>query len=326
MRDGTAIETIGVQKTYGRGTKALVAVKPTTLRVPWGQVIGLLGPNGAGKTTIIKMIAGLVTPTAGTIRLGGYDVARQRSRAVRQMGAVLEGSRNVYWPLSAWENLMYFGQLKGLRADEIKPRAERLLTELGLWKRRHETVGSFSRGMQQKVAVSAALITDPPIILLDEPTIGLDVEAARTLKNWIRQLARDEHKTIVLTTHQLEVAQELSERIAVIKEGEIIADLPTVELLARHAENRFEIRITGSLDGTVLPAGARTENDGEGTRVLLPGIDSASVYAVLDRLRDSGVGLISVAQAQPSLEEVFIRLIHNDSAANDRQHANVVVA
>jgi hypothetical protein len=125
-----------------------------------------------------------------------------------------------------------------------------LLTELGLSERRRETVGSFSRGLQQKVAVSAALITDPPIILLDEPTIGLDVEAARTFKDWIRHLARDEGKTIVLTTHQLEGAQELSNRIAVIKDGEIIADLPTAELLARHAENRFEIRLTGSLNGT----------------------------------------------------------------------------
>lgn len=325
MPSSAAIELIGLQKTFGRGAKALAAVKPTTLTVPWGQVIGLLGPNGAGKTTIIKMISGLITPTAGTVRLGGYDVARQRAQAVLQIGAVLEGSRNVYWPLSAWENLMYFGQLKGLRAAEIKPRAERLLTELGLWERRHETVGSFSRGMQQKVAVSAALITDPPIILLDEPTIGLDVEAARTFKDWITHLARDEGKTIVLTTHQLEGARELSDRIAVIKEGEIIADLPTTELLARHAEDRFEIRITGSVDGTVLPAGARVEPDGDQTRVLLPDTDQRAVFAVLERLGATGAGLVSVVQARPSLEEVFIRLIH-DHPADDRERAREVVA
>jgi ABC-2 type transport system ATP-binding protein len=310
----TAIETVGLQKTYGRGAKAVAAVKPTTLTVPWGQVIGLLGPNGAGKTTIIKMISGLVTPTAGTIRLGGHDVARQRAQAVRLIGAVLEGSRNVYWPLSAWENLMYFGQLKGLRPAEIKPRAERLLTELGLWERRHEAVGSFSRGMQQKVAISAALITDPPIVLLDEPTIGLDVEAARTVKDWITHLARDEGKTIVLTTHQLEGARELSDRVAVIKDGEIIADLPTAELLARHAENRFEIRITGSLNGAVLPAGARIERDADQTRLLLPDTDDRAVFAVLDRLGAAGSRLVSVSQARPSLEEVFIRLIHTDRA------------
>ena len=324
MPKGTAIETLELQKTYGRRTKALIAVRPTTLRVPWGQVLALLGPNGAGKTTIIKMLAGLVTPTAGTIRLGGFDVARQRAQAVRQIGAVLEGSRNVYWPLSAWENLMYFGQLKGLRAEEIKPRAEGLLTELGLWARRHETVGSFSRGMQQKVAVSAALITNPPIVLLDEPTIGLDVEAARTFKDWIAHLAADEGKTILLTTHQLEVAQELAGRIAVIKDGDIIADLPTAELLARHAENRFEIRITGSLNGTVLPPGARVERDGEETQILLEGIDTRAVFAVLDRLGAAGVGLVSVTQARPSLEEVFIRLIHGD-AADHRERAKEVI-
>jgi ABC-2 type transport system ATP-binding protein len=325
MSSSAAIETIGLEKTYGRGAKALTAVKPTSLTVPWGQVIGLLGPNGAGKTTIIKMISGLVTPTAGTVRVGGFDISRQRARAVRQIGAVLEGSRNVYWPLSAWENLMYFGQLKGLRAAEIKPRAERLLIELGLWQRRHQTVGSFSRGMQQKVAVSAALITDPPIILLDEPTIGLDVEAARTFKDWIAHLARDEGKTILLTTHQLEGAQELSDRIAVIKEGEIIADLPTDELLARHAENRLEIRVTGTVDSTVLPAGASIESDGEQTRVLLPGTDKRAVFTVLERLGTAGAGLVSVAQARPSLEEVFIRLIHSEPAI-DPERASEVVA
>ena len=140
-----AIELSGLTKTYRR---ELVAVDNLSLSIPRGTVLGLLGPNGAGKTTTIKMIAGLIVPTAGRIRLNGLDVARQRGQAVRQIGAVLEGSRNVYWPLSAWQNLLYFGRLKGLRGPEIRPRAQRLLTELGLWERRGETVGSFSRGMQ----------------------------------------------------------------------------------------------------------------------------------------------------------------------------------
>jgi ABC-2 type transport system ATP-binding protein len=129
--------------------------------------------------------------------------------------------------MSAWQNLLYFGRLKGLRAREIKPRARRLLTELGLWERRDELVGSYSRCMQQKVAIAAALITDPPILLLDEPTLGLDVAAARTVRDWITHLSRDEHKTVVLTTHQFAIAQELPGRIAVIRGGQIIADLPT---------------------------------------------------------------------------------------------------
>jgi ABC-2 type transport system ATP-binding protein len=300
------IELSGLSKTY---RSALVAVDNVTLTVPAGTVLGLLGPNGAGKTTTIKMIAGLIVPSAGSIRLNGFDVARQRSHAVRQIGAVLEGSRNVYWPLSAWQNLLYFGRLKGLRGTEIKPRAQQLLTDLDLWERRHETVGSYSRGMQQKVAIAAALITDPPIILLDEPTIGLDVEAARTVKQWIAQLARDEGKTIVLTTHQLDAAQQLSDRVAVIRQGSIIADLPTDQLLSGYAEDRFEVRVAGSLNGVVLPAGASAERDGQATRISLPSSSTGHLYALLRRLEAANAPLISVTQAQPSLEEIFIQLL-----------------
>jgi ABC-2 type transport system ATP-binding protein len=314
MPDHAAIELTGLTKRYRRGRDSLTAVREVTLRVPAGQVIGLLGPNGAGKTTTIKMLCGLILPSAGTIRLNGYDVGRQRPAAVRQLGAVLEGSRNVYWPLSAWQNLLYFGRLKGLRGAEIRPRAQRLLTELGLWERRHETVGSYSRGMQQKVAVAAALITDPPILLLDEPTIGLDVEAARTVKDWIAQLAREEGKTILLTTHQLAIAQELAGRIAVIRDGRIIADLPTPELLARYAEDRFEVRTArtrSELPG-VLPPGARVEPGQDATRILLPDADQAVLHKVLDGLRAANLPLLSVSQAQPGLEEVFLRLIRPD--------------
>jgi ABC-2 type transport system ATP-binding protein len=306
-----AIELTGLTKRYRHGKGWLTAVDDVTLTVPRGQVIGLLGPNGAGKTTTIKMACGLIAPTAGTIRLNGFDVSRRRADAVRQIGAVLEGSRNVYWPLTAWQNLMYFGKLKGLRAAEIKPRAQRLLADLGLWERRTEAVGSYSRGMQQKVAIAAALITDPPVLLLDEPTIGLDVEAARTVKNWIAHLAADEGKTIVLTTHQLPIVQELAGRIAVIREGTIIADLPTSELLARFAEDRFEVRVGGQLNGLTgaLPAGARAEARAESTRVVLRDADQGRLHAFLQDLQVAGVPLLSVTQAQPDLEEVFLRLI-----------------
>ncbi|HZD68640.1 MAG TPA: ABC transporter ATP-binding protein [Actinomycetes bacterium] len=311
MPDHAAIELTGLTKRYRRGSGLLEAVRDVTLRVPAGQVIGLLGPNGAGKTTTIKMLCGLILPSAGTIRLGGYDVGRQRPAAVRQVGAVLEGSRNVYWPLSAWQNLLYFGRLRGLRGSQVRPRAQRLLTELGLWERRHETVGSYSRGMQQKVAVAAALICDPPILLLDEPTIGLDVEAARTVKDWLAHLAREEGKTILLTTHQLPVAQELAGRIAVIRDGRVVADLPTSELLSRYAEDRFEVRTAGTRErlAGVLPPGTRIEQGRVAPRILLPDTDQAVLHKVLDGLRAANIPLLSVSQAQPGLEEVFLRLI-----------------
>ena len=306
-----AIALSGLTKRYRRGKGWLTAVNDVTLTVPAGQVIGLLGPNGAGKTTTIKMACGLILPTAGTIRINGYDVGRRRASAVRQIGAVLEGSRNVYWPLTAWQNLIYFGRLKGLRAAEIRPRAQRLLTDLGLWERRNETVGSYSRGMQQKVAIAAALITDPPVMLLDEPTIGLDVESARTVKDWIAHLAAGEGKTIVLTTHQLPIVQELADRIAVIRDGSVIADLPTGELLARFAEHRFEVRVAGPPNGLAgkLPAGARAEADAGTTRVTLRDADQGRLADFLGELRAKDIPLLSVTQAQPGLEEIFLRLI-----------------
>jgi ABC-2 type transport system ATP-binding protein len=151
----------------------------------------------------------------------------------------------------------------------------------------------------------------PPILLLDEPTIGLDVEAARTVRHWIAHLAADQGKTIVLTTHQLPIVQELAGRIAVIRDGTIIADLPTGELLSCFAEDRFEVRVAGPLTGLAgkLPAGARGESDADTTRVVLRDADQEGLHGFLEDLRVSGVPLLSVTQAQPDLEEIFLRLI-----------------
>jgi ABC-2 type transport system ATP-binding protein len=308
----SAIEIESLSKTYGGGKRTEVrAVQDLSLAVGAGEVFGFLGPNGAGKTTTIKMMAGLLTPSAGTVRLNGFDISKDRSAAVLQIGAVLEGGRNVYWNLSGWQNLVYFGRLKGLRAKEIKPRAERLLTDLGLWERRNEMVGGFSRGMQQKVAIAAALITDPPILLLDEPTIGLDVEAARTVKGWISSLARDQGKTVLLTTHQLHVSEELCTRVAIIRDGIIAADLPLSSLLTQFRENRYRISVDATLAGDQLRLLTDTSVVHEdGTTVLtLDGRDHRFLYDVLDQLRTLDVPVASVTRLAPDFEDVFLRLV-----------------
>lgn len=282
------IEIEALTKVYG--SAGTPAVDEVSLSVPAGSVFGFLGPNGAGKTTTIKILAGLLAATSGRVRLNGYDVATQRSSAMAQFGAVLEGSRNVYWTLSAWQNLMYFGQLKGMRRARVRERAEELLTGLGLWERRGEKVGAFSRGMQQKVAIAAALIADPAIVLLDEPTLGLDVEATRTVKNWIEALARERGTTILLTTRQLDVVEELCDRVAVIRKGSLVADLPTGELLAGFRQrDAYEIRVEGE----------------EPVKVSVT--EPSEVFDVVARLR--GSVLQSVAQVQPDLEDVFLELV-----------------
>jgi ABC-2 type transport system ATP-binding protein len=308
-----AIELESLTKVFRSGQSAVRAVDAISVRMPAGQVFGLLGPNGAGKTTTIKLICGLVTPTEGSVRVNGYDIRRQRPEAVVQLGAVLEGGRNVYWSLSAWQNLFYFGRLKGLSGGEIRPRAERLLRDLDLWRVRNFPVGGFSRGMQQKVAVAAALITDPPIVLLDEPTIGLDVEAARTVKDWILALAHEQGKTVLLTTHQLDMAQALCDRVAIIIRGRIAADLPVDELLRSFRQDHRRIVLDGTADlsGAALPEGARVTHEGETTVLEVWNLDDQAVYPLLDRLGRTGRRLISVVPVQPDLEDVFLALVRD---------------
>jgi ABC-2 type transport system ATP-binding protein len=282
--------------------------------VPAGQVFGFLGPNGAGKTTTIKMICGLVRPTSGRVWVNGYDTWRRRSATMRQIGTVLEGTRNVYWPLSAWENLLYFGHLKGWRGKALAARAEQLLRELGLWERRKDLVRAFSRGMQQKVAIACALVADPPIVLLDEPTLGLDVQAARAVEELVARLAREQGKTVVLTTHQLDMAEELCDRVAIISRGRIIADQPVEELLDLFREEYYQIEVEGIVPGDVaalfegMAAGERNGN----TVLSGPVAGQDDLYDILHRLRDRGLSLVSASRAEPDLEEAFVRLLDVD--------------
>src|SRR5437660_6897018 len=227
-----AIRIEDLSKVYtGANRETVLAVDHLTLSVAPGQVFGFLGTNGAGKTTTIKMLCGLITPTSGRICINGYNVQHEHHQAMCQIGAVLEGTRNVYWRLSAWENLMYFGRLKGRTGRILKSHAERLLRDLELWARRNDAIRTFSRGMQQKVAIACALISDPPIVLLDEPTLGLDIQAAQTVKSWIERLVREERKTVILTTHQLDIAQDLCEHVAIMRKGQLISNQPLSELL-----------------------------------------------------------------------------------------------
>jgi len=301
-----------LSKTYKqKNCPHIRAVDNLNLHIEPGQLIGFLGPNGAGKTTTIKMICSLVKPTSGHVYIGQYDVWYKRGLTMPLIGAVLEGTRNVHWPLSAWDNLIYFGHLKGIHGKALSVRSEQMLRELDLWDRRNDLVRSFSRGMQQKVAIACALVADPPIVLLDEPTLGLDVQAARVVKDMVRHLVKDLGKTVVLTTHQLDVAQVLCDRVAIIRKGQLIADQPVQQLLDLFRSEYYEFRLEGSLSsiqGLFLDnLGMKEEN---GVTVLTgPVKGQEELFAYIDQLRGTGLPLISVSRSEPDLEEVFVRLL-----------------
>ncbi|MDP6453670.1 MAG: ABC transporter ATP-binding protein [SAR202 cluster bacterium] len=310
----SAIQLNDLTKVFGRGKKSAIAADRVSMQVRPGEVLGFLGHNGAGKTTTIKMICGLITPTSGGIKVNGYDARRQKKHAMRQIGAVLEGTRNVYWRLSAWQNLMYFGRLKGVPNRQIGLAAQRLLGTLDLWDRRHEKIRNFSRGMQQKVAIASALVSDPPVILLDEPTLGLDVEAARTVKNVVRRLAREENKAVLLTTHQLDIAEELCDRIAIMRQGRLVTDKPTDELLSMFSDSQdYVIKLAGQTPSQISPIPSLTLSvDDQDTSLRGQFSSQEKLLATLAQTHRAGFELLSVARVTPDLEDVFIELNNSD--------------
>lgn len=306
-----------VTKVYpGRfGRPPFEAVRGVTFDVAPGEILGLLGPNGAGKTTTLKMITGLLRPTSGHVAIGGIDVAAHRSRAVRELGAVLEGNRNLHWKLTAFENLRYFGALKGVA--DLRVRADAVITRLGLDEHRQKRVGELSRGLQQRVAIAVALLGRPKVMVLDEPTLGLDVIASSSFRDVVKAIAQ-EGCAIVLTTHQMEVAQALAGRIAIIAGGRLAAldslealrkayRAPGYEVTVRHA-------VPAELAARLEAAGATAiERAGGLTTFRLPEGDAEGLYRAFDPLREAGVELVAVRQLEIDLEGVYRRIVGGEA-------------
>src|SRR5918992_3358497 len=231
-----AIEATGFVKEFERGRGTLFqrirrepdrrerfrAVDGINLRVERGEIFGVLGPNGAGKTTTMKMLATLLEPTSGSARILGLDVVRDAREVRRRMGAVLSDGRSLYWKLTARENLEYFAALYHVPPAETRSRIERILEAVHLTDRADDYVEKFSAGMRQRLVLARALLPAPALLLLDEPTVGLDPQAARDLRERVLQL-RDEGRTVLLTTHYMEEADQLCDRIAIVDHGRIVA-------------------------------------------------------------------------------------------------------
>jgi ABC-type multidrug transport system, ATPase component len=305
-----ALEVDNLKKTYRYGGKLVEAVRSVSLTLAVGEVQAFLGSNGAGKTTTIKMIAGLIRPDAGRVRIAGVDPHRNPA-ALRLVGAVLEGNRNLYWRLTPEENLEYFGVLKGLSYREARRRGRVLLERFDLLSKRRTAVQSLSRGMQQKLALAVALVHQPKLLLLDEPTLGLDVEATQNVKALVRAIA-SEGCAILLTTHQLDIAEELSDRVAIIQKGEIIAASSTRDLIQQFSGTMYLIEVEGELD----PARVRTL-EGVGAEVqagtvIYRGVPEG-LYPVLEALKP--LPLVQLKKDSADLTEIFLKLVRERSDA-----------
>jgi len=283
-----------------------------------GEIFGLLGPNGAGKTTTVKMVSGLVRPDRGTVYVDGLNVDRKRLQVLKKVGVVLEGTRTSIWPLTPFENLMYYGNLKNVKGRLLKERARALLEFIGLDHKQHIQVRKLSRGEKQKLAICIALIADPPVVLLDEPTTGLDVQSSRNIKDKVLEMTRRQGKCVLVTTHDMNVAQEICDRIGIINHGELVACQPKESLLDVFSDPVFEFKLDRLVPDAILEGipninevNVRLEEEGPVLSVALqPDLElrSRALYDIIQRFRDQGVLLRSVSQRQQTLENVFLRI------------------
>lgn len=317
---GPMIELREISKQYARGVvhrRATLAVRDLSLRIRAGEVFGLLGPNGAGKTTTVKMICGLIRPTSGDVRLGADRQTPRQAQRRRLIGAVLEGNRNVYWNLTAWENLLYYARLRGLARRDMAQRGRALLGLFDLLPKRASLAGTLSRGMQQKLAVCCALIADPPILLVDEPTLGLDVASARTIESVLGDLVEEDGRSVLLTTHNMKLAESLCHRIGIIRDGRLLRVGTVREFRGLFGRPLCHIECAGTLSpetqariagqpGTTVETGKDTVR----ISVDISASDEATdrVYVVLRTLEETGTRLLSLRQEEPSLEDVFVRM------------------
>jgi len=310
-----AIEVQGLTKIYGD----LLAVDHIDFAVRQGEVFGFLGPNGAGKTTTQRMLTTLLEPTEGRILIGGHDLARDPYPAKRRMGLVPEES-NVYTELTAWGNLMFTARLYLVPRDEREARGRELLEAFGLWEKRHVKVEDFSKGMRRRLSIAMAIIHEPTLLFLDEPTPGLDAQSTRSIRDLIRQM-NAQGTTIFLTTHQIAEASMLCDRVAIINHGQIAAiDTPeqlkgafqrvqSVEVALEPCQAADPLPDLASLPGVTKPVkmGDKWRLYTEDPSALLP--------RVVDHARSHDLRIVSLNTLGPSLEDVFLEITGQEIGA-----------
>jgi ABC-2 type transport system ATP-binding protein len=316
-----AIEVRNLRREYvtrsffGKTSHVTEALAGVTFDVKRGELFGLIGPNGAGKTTTIKILTTLLTPTSGEAYVLGFDVNKQIYEIRKRIGIVFGGERGLYNRVTAVENMKYFSDLYGVDPSVSKRRIPELIRMVGLQGRENERVEKYSRGMKQRLHIAKALVNDPELIFLDEPTIGLDPAGARDIREMVREMEKW-GKTILLTTHYMFEADELCKRIAVISKGKIVAldtpsglkrlvkDISVVELQTYGATQKFVEKLK-SING-VIRVVADLESERQFIKIQTP--IATDVLTEVNKASE-GVKVIDKSIKEPTLEDAYLRLV-----------------
>jgi ABC-2 type transport system ATP-binding protein len=299
-----AIKADHLRKTFGHVT----AVDDVSIDIPEGGIFGFLGPNGAGKTTTIRMITGVLVPDAGSVLVLGTDVQKDPLTAKLKMGVIPENG-TVYSDLTAEQNILITGKFFGMSRTQREERASEILDRLGLTERRDDIVRTFSKGMRQRISIACAIVHSPPVLILDEPTTGLDVYSRRLVIDTVRHMNR-EGSTILLTTHNIEEANALCTTIGIIDKGKIVATGSPEKLKKTFDTSRYvEVAFDKPVEPRLFeaPGITRAESWGDKWRVYTDDPDRAVKYLASVAERDR-LTIVSIATSNPTLEEAFVKL------------------
>jgi ABC-2 type transport system ATP-binding protein len=301
------IETNSLTKKFGD----LTAVDSLTLHVNDGEVFGFLGPNGAGKTTTVRMLCCLISKTSGTAKIGDYEVGNNADQQkIRRMVGLLTENVGLYEELSAYDNLDFYGRFYKLDAQKRKEQIEYLLKMLGLWERRNEAAGTFSKGMKQKLAIARALIHDPQVLFLDEPTASLDPEASKTVRDFILELKK-EKRTIFLNTHLLDEAEKICDRVAILNTRLIATGTPQ-ELRRSLSGRKIKVqlqRVDNAIVEAVKKIGFQVSEITENSLVIDVSEPEKENPAILKTIEAAGGHVQFITEIGSSLEDVYLKLV-----------------
>jgi len=312
-----------LSKTFGSGEESVQAVEDVSFVVREGEVVGLLGPNGAGKTTIIKSILGLVEPDSGSVEINGINAINDRRAACEHVDAMLEGARNDYWRLTVRENLRYFAAIRGEDPDALTERHDALLGQLDIAEKADTPVRELSRGMKQKVSLASVLASGASVAFLDEPTLGLDVESALTLRQELVRLADQRALSLVITSHDMDVIENVCDRVIIINDGKIAVDDAVDDLLEGFDINRFQITVQDLDENGVARLQERfdlkTVERVDETVEFTVDTSSEQFYRLASEMEQLDATIDSIQTIEPDLAEVFLNVTGNDDVTALKQ-------
>jgi len=313
MSEVPALAIQNLSKTYSNG---FLALKDVSLTVPQGGFFALLGPNGAGKSTMIGIISSLFKPTTGSVKIFGTDLLENPSIAKQYLGIVpQEFNFNMFEKVE--DILITQAGYFGIPAKEARPRAKRLLMALGLWDKRNSKSRELSGGMKRRLMIARALIHKPKLLILDEPTAGVDIELRRSMWEFMQQINIEENTTIILTTHYLEEAEQLCKRIAILDHGEIRINTEMKDLLAQLSVETFVFDLETPLTRQLVLAGVTDTSQPDDQTLEVTLTEGESLNGVFDQLSEQGITVASMRNKANRLEELFMRLVDKNIQSAD---------